>query len=63
MLKKLGLFEMLYFSFNFTYSKQVQVFHAWMLKIIVMCHGKFELVSDAFRFNFEIKSNFERVIC
>jgi hypothetical protein len=33
-----------------------------MLKIIVMCHGNFELVSDAFRFNFEIKSNFERVL-
>ena len=44
MLKKLGLFEMFYFSFNLTHLKRVQAFHAWMLKIIVMCHGKFELV-------------------
>ena len=63
MLKKLGLFEMFYFSLNLTHSKQVQVFHEWMLKIIVMCQGKFELVSHGFRFNFEIKTNFERVLC
>jgi hypothetical protein len=34
-----------------------------MLKIIVMCRENLELVSDAFRFNFKIKSNFERVLC